>query len=153
MIDNNTVSENDNGSSTIANRFSQATINALEEHLNRIRDKILVRADELAKKEGAAITPGFIHLAQAIHEYAPGKMCANESTPSWSRSLGLFSQPYSVTTISAILAFVFAVFGLLAINFSPEIGGGNYLDIAKIFAGAVVGSTSVAATSAFRDRG
>jgi hypothetical protein len=82
-------------------------------------------------------------MARAIEEYAPGRAVAAVEPRQgvWQRLLDSISP---LAMVSAAMAIVFAACGLVK--------GGNaaYLDIAKVFAGAIVGSTSVSATSVLR---
>ena len=139
--------------------LSEALESALTAHLNSVRTAIKQRAQELAQGERlddraaseAAVEIG--HLARAINEYAPGRAVTSVAPAGvWQRFLDSVSP---VTIISAVLTIIFAAFGLWAI-LGPEaakgggVQGAAYLDIAKIFAGAIVGSASVAVASAVR---
>jgi hypothetical protein len=135
----------------------------VKEHLELIHQAILQRAAQLALEEasanpGQATTPPSITPTQclkAISQIAPGgrvdSFTVEESIPFWHRFAGAVSP---ITLISSFLTIVFAGFGLWAL-LSPRgasINGQAYLDIAKIFAGAIVGSASVAAVSTTRTR-
>jgi hypothetical protein len=127
---------------------------ALEDHLAKIRKKILDRAQEIASeaKDELSVT----HLAAAIGEYAPGKQVL--PTGEVVAKGGFFDYVPPVALLSAILAFAFAALGLWAILGQPDVKSGlgtqGFLDIAKIFAGAIVGSaTTVVASGTRRGRG
>jgi hypothetical protein len=128
----------------------------LTEHLAQIRAAIIARAEELAEEERGedspmkpAIRP--IHYLKAIDELAPGREfdpAALKQSGLWHRFLDSVSP---ITLIASLLTIVFAAFGLWAVSSDPKgINGAAYLDIAKIFAGAIVGSASVAASSTIR---
>lgn len=118
----------------------------LNEHLFEIRGKIVARAKELLLDDDYELTKAAA-LSEAAKEYAPGKRFPNEQHNSWRESI--LSQLSAVTLISALLAIMF---GGIAFGISiaaedgdpvPDVSG--YIDLVKIFAGAVVGSTGAAA--------
>lgn len=120
----------------------------LNEHLFEIREKIVARAKELLVDANYELTKAAA-LSEAAMEYAPGKRFPDEERPSWRESI--LSQLSAVTLISALLAIVF---GCIAFGISiaaeegepvPDVSG--YIDLVKIFAGAVVGSTGAAAVA------
>jgi hypothetical protein len=122
---------------------------SLQHHMDQVRDKIAKRAIEIFKQDEQATQQiTVIHLSEAIKEYAPGRQVPLAVPTQRSRLESLSSVPI----ISTILAVVFGGLGLLAIlsGTADKIGGQAYLDISKIFAGAIVGSASVAASTAFR---
>ncbi|WP_226701877.1 hypothetical protein [Microbulbifer elongatus] len=120
----------------------------LNEHLFEIREKIVARANELLLDADYELTKAAA-LSEAAKEYAPGKRFPGEHQHSWRASI--LSQLSAVTLISALLAIVF---GCIAFGISiaaeegepvPDVSG--YIDLVKIFAGAVVGSTGAAAVA------
>jgi len=141
--------------------ISDALEKVLSEHLNKVQSAIKDRAQEFAEKERGGesgkidATIGIDHLNRAIQEFAPGRAITPvvlKGPGVWRRLLDSVSP---VTIISMVLSVVFAAFGLWAIlglgdAEAKAISGTAYLDIAKIFAGAIVGSTSVAITSSIR---
>ncbi len=67
---------------------------------------------------------------------------------------GFFDYILPVALLSAILACAFAALGLWAVlgqqNVKEGLGSQGFLDIAKIFAGAIVGSATVVVASGVR---
>jgi hypothetical protein len=134
----------------------------VQEHLKTLHKKIADRAYELAGFAGGS-TPGAgnqisaIQCLTAINEIAPGDLsniAATEKPSFWNRFADSVSP---VTLISAVLTVIFAAFGLWALlsghgdgKDAKSVNGQAYLDIAKIFAGAIVGSASVAVASTRR---
>ncbi len=126
----------------------------LDDHLAKIKKKIINRAFEIASEaqEELSVT----HLAAAIDEYAPGThvFLHGETMP----KRGFFDYVPPVALLSAILACAFAALGLWAVlgqqNIKEGLGSQGFLDIAKIFAGAIVGSaTAMVASGSRRPRG
>lgn len=128
----------------------------VDEHLQGVRKRILQAAKKSAKNDSTdgEETLWAPHIAKAIAEYAPGKPFKGEIKDVKPQKKPLFSWNVSpVTGISASLAIVFAGFGLWAtLGTQNKIGGESYLDIAKIFAGAIVGSTTATAVAANKQR-
>ena len=123
--------------------LSEGLDKALKEHMAALSETIIKRAYELAESRA----PDLADVAKAIAE-----LHASPPPTAVARRVGLLDIVSPITLVSAVLAIVFAAFGLWALS-SPnakELGGGAYLDIAKIFAGAIVGSTGAAATTALR---
>ena len=117
----------------------------LDDHLFEIREKIIVRAKELLHDADSELTKAAA-LSEAAKEYAPGMRFPDPKRHSWRENI--LSQLSAVTLISALLAIVF---GCIAFGISiaaeegepvPDVSG--YIDLVKIFAGAVVGSTGAA---------
>jgi hypothetical protein len=122
---------------------------SLDQHLQDIRKKIIKRAESLPT-EGEAVD--FSHIAQAIAEYAPvGEIPKAEPVKGFRFFLSLFP-PFIL--LSFILTVVFGVLGLWVTlgSESPKQSpiGPGFLDIAKIFAGAMVGSASANITSSLK---
>jgi len=110
----------------------------LDEHFKNIERKILEEARNLARIDGREkIEPK--DIPQAALKYSPGVRYPDD--PSfWERFLSSIS---GVTLISAILAIAFGILGAAT-------GKDSYYDIVKIFAGAIVGSTSTGVISTIR---
>ena len=91
-------------------------------------------------------------VAKAAELYAPGRefMQPKEAapTPFWSRISESFS---GITLVSAALAVIFGVFGYL--EHGDKDNAQRWLDVAKIFAGAVVGSAGATVVGAGRKGG
>ena len=125
-----------------------AFASVLEKHLSDIKTKISAEAKALAGEQ----EPTLLHLARAVELFAPG----DEIYSSFAAAKKTFLDYIPpVTILSAILTFSFAALGLWAIlGGSPEtqkaLSGQGFLDIAKIFAGAIVGSATSAAASSLR---
>jgi len=119
----------------------------LADHLKVIEAKIKEKAKATAEDENHdSVQPADIAAAAML--YAPGKefpLAKGEADlPFWRRMALSIT---GVTLVSAALAVAFGVIGYYIGTKNPSAATGAF-DIAKIFAGAVVGSTgaSVAAT-------
>ncbi|AQQ68851.1 hypothetical protein Mag101_15335 [Microbulbifer agarilyticus] len=117
----------------------------LDDHLFEIREKIVVRAKELLADANNQLTKAAA-LSEAAKEYAPGMRFPDAQQSSWRENI--LNQLSAVTLISALLAIVFGgiAFGisLAAEEGEPVPDVAGYIDLVKIFAGAVVGSTGAA---------
>ncbi len=120
----------------------------LDDHLASIRAQIIKEARYLAKKsERERLEP--LDVAEAARQFAPGKRFPGE--PKFWQRIG--SSISAITLVSAILAVLFGTIGALLNHRTPEIQAGSpsgYFDIAKLFAGAVVGSSGANLAAAFR---
>jgi hypothetical protein len=110
----------------------------LEEHMAVIRRDIVDQAEMLANEEGSGgshpIEPRFV--AEAAKAYAPGTRLPHpEAHPALRR---LVSGVTGITVMSALLAVIFGALALFKVDAQNTTG---FLDIAKLLAGAVVGST------------
>lgn len=120
----------------------------LSAHTKSVETKIIAEARAIAKD--GKIEPK--DLYQAALKFIPGDRIPDEpaAPTTGDRILASIS---GITIISAILAVVFALLGF----FLPDITGPNatsniqlkasFIDIAKIFAGAIVGSAGAGAVS------
>jgi hypothetical protein len=136
-------------------RINETLNRALDDHMQVVRRMIWDRAEEIAARDGATGGVRLHHLTGAVEEYAPGRpgLFAAEVDPHkrsvWGR---LVESIAPITLISALLTILFGAFGLYVVRNPNQTGlananGQSYLDIAKIFAGAIVGSAGVAATT------
>ena len=106
-----------------------------------INGRALAIAQEQGRKDVQARD-----VAQACSEIAPGSPFPKEQT-FWQR---IGSTITGITLISAILAIVFGGIGFAGLRWGGAQGAESvkaFIDIAQIFAGAVVGSTGAAAIS------
>jgi hypothetical protein len=116
--------------------------NVLVDHLALIKKQIIEKAQEIARPSASSATEGesvevdVASLKNAIDDVIKGERK--------NRFFDLFP-PFTVVCFVLCLAFGF-------LGFFPKTAGGGYLDVAKIFAGAIVGSTSVALSRAKRAR-
>ena len=112
---------------------------SLSNHLDVVKNKIRDSAINLASKSDST-SVSILHLADAIKMYAPGCVVdsANSNQPSVLKSIS------PMTWVSAFMAIVFGLIGVVAIKHGAESGinGKEFIEIAKIFAGAIVGSAS-----------
>ena len=123
---------------------------ALEEHMAKVKKKILARANEIASQDGEKDI-SVTHLATAINEYAPGSPGLFTEKTNCKRTFFDYFPPVAI--LSAVLAFSFAGLGLWALlgqSNIKELGSQGFLDIAKIFAGAIVGSATAAVATSNR---
>jgi hypothetical protein len=110
----------------------------LDDHLQGIRSQILREAKYLASRSKRdQVAP--LDVAEAAGKFAPGKRFPAEP-PFWQR---IGSSLSAITLVSAALAALFALIGVV-LNWQTggaQAGSSGYFDIAKIFAGAIVGSS------------
>ena len=121
----------------------------LDIHLNRIRTLIADEARRIARDRGAQATEG-LDVAEAARRFAPGvKFPAEPSL--WQKTTASLS---AITVVSAVLAVVFAILGVLVSHGQLTYAGATagYFDIAKLFAGAIVGSTSAGVALSARQK-
>jgi hypothetical protein len=142
--------------------LSEALHNALNEYLESLRQRIVERAAEIADLPQVSTADDsqdqsrieIDHLAKAIEEVAPGPSGSKNSSIGLSGRLSHALS--SFTGVSAILAILFAVLGLCALLVprASELKGQSqaFLDVAKIFAGAVVGSAGATVVTRGRKR-
>lgn len=124
---------------------------SLDDHLRRVREKIVQKAEDLASDDEQEEV-GISHLAKAIEQYAPShEIPRSELVEARDGFLAHFP-PLAV--LSSMLAIAFAALGLWATLGSAEVkanlGGQGFLDIAKIFAGAIVGSATATISSSLK---
>ena len=105
-----------------------------------VKEKIRVRADEIATLAGHNSRTAQ-DVMKALDEYIPGEPY-QPVKPRW----GWINQ--NVTGFMAITAAMTLIFGVLGIM--PQVKVEGFLEIAKIFAGALVGGAAGAAASARR---
>lgn len=126
----------------------------LDDHLAMIRKKIVDEAFRSTQSSSATegdegpilIDPALI--PEAAKKFAPGGIVPPYRTfgyvPFWSRMAESIS---GITVVSAILALGFGFLG-----FKDSTKKDSWLDISKIFAGAIVGSAGVAVSSSIRKK-
>ncbi|HEX7177009.1 MAG TPA: hypothetical protein VF240_17255 [Pyrinomonadaceae bacterium] len=120
----------------------------LRAHLATIEQRIRKQAETLAKAEGRDdIEPK--DIAQAAQLYAPGELFTAPPRERLTLKEKVLSSISGITLISALLAIAFGIIGYAAAAKGSEITSGAW-DIAKIFAGAVVGSTGAAVSTAVK---
>lgn len=124
-----------------------AFTSALDRHLAEVKEKISAEAQVLAEGQ----EPTLLHLARAVERFAPGDEIYS-SVASAKRTFLDYFPPVAI--LSAMLTMLFAILGLWAILGAPAVkdalSGQGFLDIAKIFAGAIVGSATSAAANTIR---
>jgi hypothetical protein len=129
----------------------------LDNHLNEIRDKIVKRSKEILDENGPDITVASA-IAEAAKEFAPGSKFPLQFKQSW--WCDILSELSAVTLMSMLLAIVF---GIIAYHISTAPAGStgaganpkdatSYIDLVKIFAGAIVGSTGAAVAASTKSR-
>jgi hypothetical protein len=113
--------------------------------LDVLEGKIRVEAKSRAEKENRKVVEP-ADLAIAALTFAPGHRCSDDpggaNVPFWRRIAHSIT---GVTLIAGLLAISFGLIGYFAAKAQTgkELANGAW-DIAKIFAGAVVGSTGAA---------
>lgn len=115
----------------------------VDEHLQEVKAKILEKARDLSRVENDTDTISPSQLLEAINCYAPGK-CLDEIILVEKGFAQRFFEWFPPLTVACcFLTIFFGWFGVYALSSGTGIqNGNNFIDIAKIFAGAIVGSTS-----------
>ena len=123
--------------------LTQGTSEWLQEHLDIVKKRILDEAVRLAKLDNRqeGIEPR--DIAEAAKRFAPGIEIPSVpdlvvDTPSFGARILAWTP--STITVSALLAVAFGILGVYR-------GGQGAFDIAKVFAGAIVGSAATAVRS------
>jgi hypothetical protein len=112
-------------------------------YIDSVRPRIKDRATEIAKLDERA-EPTAIDIFHAIQEFVPGK---SQSVGIQSeRTLGWFNRTFSgFTAVAGLMALAFGVLGLGGAYLGTEKvaeATKGFLEIAKIFAGAMVGGAA-----------
>jgi hypothetical protein len=125
---------------------SELTSKILEEQLNKIKQRILKEAEASAMAEDR-VEPELEDLSSAYLKYVPGTKAYRERYPSVLSIFGAFTERVfsSVTGLTLVTAILAVVFGWLGFRSQDTATRTGFLDICKILAGAVVGSTGTAA--------
>lgn len=121
--------------------FSQALAEALDAHAQKLKYQVAERAFELASAEKGSDESAEVTIADLNRALEELKLPAPPTAPSRLEKWFRYFSPF--TCVCAILCIVVALIGWRA-------GSGNnagFLDIAKIFAGAIVGATTNTAIS------
>ncbi len=146
--------------SNISVNLSASLKASLDEHLAQLREQIAGRADEIANADagpgsGAPRPVDLSSLAKALDETVKGGQANVDG------KLHFFELFPPFTCVCAVLCLAFATLGLMPLFADPAVAAkaaastSGFLDIAKIFAGAIVGSTTsvvLAASKAKRGR-
>ncbi len=134
-------------------RLGEGTSKSLDEHFDNLRKKILDQAANLAEQDERKDKIEPRDVWEAVKLYAPGDFVFPQKTILRPRSVVdvIFSWTPSITTVSALLAITFGVIGWRA-GTGAGTAGASAFDIAKVFAGAIVGSAGVAVKSAVTRR-
>ena len=130
---------------------------SLDDHLSALREQITARAEEIANAgppspDGMKNPVDLPSLNQAILEIIKGHV------PSAQVGLRFFDLFPPFTCVCAVLCLAFAALGLMPLYADSQVvtkAGSSitgFLDIAKIFAGAIVGSTTSVALGSIRSR-
>ena len=113
----------------------------LSEHLQRVQDKIIERAGKLAERDNRTnVEPR--DVAEAVKAFAPG-VVVPDVKPWWR----ILSWSPTITTVSALLAIIFGVIGYFVLRNGKD--ATSLFDIAKVFAGAVVGAAGATVKDKF----
>jgi len=118
----------------------------LDKHLATIRRLIILEAVRNARDRDSD-TPEGLDVAEAARRFAPGKKYPVGTL--WERTKTSLS---GITLVSAVLAIVFGILGILVGRAHLTDAGTTsaYFDIAKLFAGAIVGSAGAGALRSAR---
>lgn len=134
--------------------LSAAMRNELDLYLHSLRTAIIRRARELTDEKNRGQLSSEIGLRELV-----AAMDTMNSQPSseiekekriWPGFFTIFSP---LTIVSVFLTFVFGAFGVYAIRSNLAVtNADSFLDIAKIFAGAIVGSSTSNVLSVYTKR-
>ena len=114
----------------------------LDEHLDTLRQSIFKEASSRAKAKGHD-EPEPRDIAQAALLFAPG-----DPSPPYDRFYSLTKIGITgVTLVSSLLAIAFGLIGMYQTRAGNAQMASGAFDIAKIFAGAIVGSTGATVAS------
>lgn len=120
--------------------LSQGSSEWLSEHLHRVNERIVERAAKLAERDNRTnIEPR--DVAEAVKTFAPGVEVPDKTSVSFVTRILSWSP--SITTVSAVLAIVFAGIGVFALRTGKD--ATSLFDIAKLLAGAIVGAAGATA--------
>jgi hypothetical protein len=117
-----------------------------EKYLSSIKPRVVDRAKAIAEADGRSELSA-VDVFDALKEYVPGKPVSSDGT---SMRFGWFNR--NVTGFIGITAGLAIVFGLMGVvpfikdvnkDYLPVASG--FLEIAKIFAGAIVGGAAATA--------
>ncbi len=115
----------------------------IDDHLPAIESVIRLNAEERAKKEQRS-EPSAMDCMKAVQEYMPGTPIVPEK-PKW---VWLNQNVTGFMVITALMALTFGVIGTRG----DGAGAAAALEIAKIFAGALVGGAAGAGAAAAATR-
>jgi hypothetical protein len=137
-MDTSPVQPADNSEETATPTLSKVDEQWLDIHLRRIRKLIADEAIRLAKDRNVQAPEG-LDVAEAAKSFAPGVRFPAEPSL-WARTKASLS---GVTMVSAVMVLLFGIMGILVGQGQLASAGTSsaYFDIAKLFAGAIVGST------------
>lgn len=128
-------------------RLSNGAQAWLDDHLNHIKERIIEEARSLTAHSSTGAPPEIdpMTITEAAKQFAPGQQVSTNFMlpPLKYRLLDLIS---GFTSVCALLTITFGCLGLWA---DPK-NAQSWLDISKIFAGAVVGSAGATATKQLR---
>ena len=134
---------------TLHARLSPGAEAFLDDHLSRIRKNIIEEAERQAGNNSSSTTIEPMIVAEAAKAFAPGSFVS----PNLKRmnTIHRLLEPVSgLTIVCALLAIIFGSLGLWANNGPNAANATGWLDVAKVFAGAVVGSTGAGVVTSVR---
>ncbi len=130
--------------------YDESFDSVMDAGLAKLKAKLMKRAEIFATDSSTTKEPirvSLIDLTRAIDEILDGRLLHEEPQPKWYEQFFKYFPPF--TCLCAILCLAFAALGLLIPtptdqNIAKTTGNqiAGFLDIAKIFAGAIVGSTA-----------
>ena len=113
----------------------------LQSELSRVEERIRQDAQTLAEARERG-EPNLQDVAEAYSQHVLGTAALEGQASLRDRVVSSIS---GITLVSAILAIIFGLLGYFATTGNADADARGLYDIAKIFAGAVVGSTGAAA--------
>jgi hypothetical protein len=124
-------------------KLSDSLSSALDLHFEVLKKSIEEKVSELANDK----EPNIRDLNEAVDFYTAGNPKIEEQKPSKYEVFFSYISPFTI--LCAFLAIAFALLGLVnGAGSSLKGAQPGFLDISKIFAGAIVGSTSATALKA-----
>ncbi|HEY1767377.1 MAG TPA: hypothetical protein VGG26_06960 [Terracidiphilus sp.] len=149
-----------NGTSCL--NLSPGLTSSLDEQIQKLRGQIVERAyaraeERDATQASAASNAASVTIDVSLQDISAAFDEATGQSEVKERRISFFDIFTPFTCICLLLCGVFGFLGLLALRSDPKLPGlsaqaSGFLDVAKIFAGALVGSTSSTALVAIKSR-
>jgi hypothetical protein len=118
--------------------LSEEQIKLIDTHLNDVRLQILVAAESVVNAEGMIEAQKLFSIASEFAQSEP--FPSRVYTPVWCQITNVLTSVPGIIWVSALLA---VTFGLLSANYPDS---SSLSDMAKVFAGAIVGASGVSGT-------
>lgn len=118
--------------------LTEEQIKFVNTHLDDVRQQILQAAEDVSKTEGKLEVQRLVSIASEFAQSEP--FPSRVYTPVWCQITNVLTSVPGIIWVSALLA---VTFGLLSANYPDS---SSLSDMAKVFAGAIVGASGVSGT-------